>query len=104
MVGFAILPSTPLANSHLSRRSVNAGVIWLKDLLKYRLSTALLLTTIVAISLGWWIDHTSRNRRDIVGTWYYPTGDFIQLGYTTTLEIRADGTFTKEQKLSLIHI
>ena len=77
---------------------MNVDVIWLKDLLKYRLSTALLLTTIVAISLGWWIDHTSRNRRDIVGTWYYPTGDFIQLGYTTTLEIRADGTFTKKQK------
>ena len=27
MVGFAILPSAPLTNSNLSRRSVNAGVI-----------------------------------------------------------------------------
>ena len=33
-----------------------------------------------------------------MGTWYYPTGDIVQLGYTTTLKIRADGTFTKEQK------
>ncbi len=77
-------------------------VIWL-DLelakpLKYRLSTFFLLITIISVSLCWYLDHTNRNRRDIIGSWYYPTPDVNQLGYTTTLEIRSDGTFTKTQQ------
>ena len=48
-----------------------------------------------AIALGWYVH--SRNRRTLVGTWTYPTPDQCVLGYVSTLEIRADGTFTKVQ-------
>ena len=65
--------------------------------LKFRLSTLLLLITVAAVSICWWLDHADRSRRDIVGVWYFPNGDFIQMGYRTTLEIREDGTFTKTQ-------
>jgi hypothetical protein len=63
--------------------------------LQYRLSTLLLLTLTVAIALGWYVDR--RNHRSIVGTWHYPTPDAMLLGYGTSLEIRADGTFVKTQ-------
>ena len=65
--------------------------------MKYRLSTALLLVTVVAISLAWYVDHFNRDRDEIVGTWLYPTPDFHLSGYRTTLEIRANGSFTKVQ-------
>ncbi len=65
--------------------------------MKFRLSTVLLLVLSCAICLGWYVDRTSRNRRDIVGTWYYPTNDLGVLGYTSLLEIRSDGTFRKIQ-------
>jgi hypothetical protein len=52
------------------------------------------------VSLGWFVDHQNRIRRDIVGSWYYPTPDVQVLGYSTTLDIRLDGTFTKTQVIS----
>jgi hypothetical protein len=65
---------------------------------KFRLSTVLLLVLSCAICLGWYVDRTSRSRRDIVGAWYYPTNDVGVLGYTSLLEICSDGTFTKIQE------
>jgi hypothetical protein len=62
---------------------------------QYPLSSLFLLTLACAIALGWYVD--SRNRRTLVGTWEYPTPDSCVLGYGSTLEIRADGTFTKVQ-------
>jgi hypothetical protein len=65
--------------------------------MKYQLSTLLLLILVAAVSLGWYVDHVDRNRRDIIGTWHYPTPDFTVVGYGTSLVIRPDGTFTKTQ-------
>jgi hypothetical protein len=65
--------------------------------IKYRLSTLLLLIVIAALALGWYVDHRDRSRRDIIGTWHYPTPEQNLLGYVSSLEIRADGTFTKHQ-------
>ena len=62
---------------------------------QYSLSSLFLLTLACAIALGWYVD--SRHRQSIVGTWHYPTPDECVLGYGSTLEIRADGTFTKTQ-------
>ena len=53
----------------------------------------LLLVVIVAICLGWYVDHKYRYRREIIDSWYYRHG-----GYRTTLVFRTDGTFTKTQK------
>jgi len=64
---------------------------------KYRLSTLFLIVLSCAISLGWYADRMSRSRRDIVGTWHYPTEDINLTGYYSQLEIRSDGTFTKIQ-------
>ncbi len=63
--------------------------------MRFRLSTLFLFVAIAAMSLGWYVDHT--RRWEIVGTWVYPTPDIAMLGYSTTLTIRADGTFTKIQ-------
>ena len=57
-----------------------------------------MLIAIAAISLGWWIDRTNRGRREIIGSWRYPTPDIILNGYTTNLEIFSDGTFKKMQQ------
>ena len=64
---------------------------------QFRLSTIFLLTLCCAILLGWYVERTSRNRRDIIGTWYYPTNDVSLMGYSSLLEIRRNGTFTKIQ-------
>ena len=69
-----------------------------REIMQYRISTVLLSLAIVAICLGWWADQTSPTRRDIVGSWLSPaTGTLHNYGYTTALEIRDDGTFTKRQ-------
>jgi len=69
--------------------------------LKYSLSTILLLVVIVAISLGWLVEHFDHRRKDIVGTWHYPTPRINVYseaqGYSSTFEIRSDGTFQKTQ-------
>ena len=65
--------------------------------MRFRMSTVFLFTLTPAILLGWCVERASRHRRDIVGTWYYPTNDLTVLGYTSLLEIRWDGTFTKIQ-------
>ena len=63
--------------------------------MKFRLSTMLLLFLAVCISLSWAADRWAR--RAITGTWYYPTNDIRLTGYTSTLEINRDGSFTKIQ-------
>ena len=63
--------------------------------MRFRMSTVFLFTLTPAILLGWCVERASRHRRDIVGTWYYPTNDLTVLGYTSLLEIRWDGTFTR---------
>ena len=48
---------------------------------------------IVALGLGWYLDHNDPRRTEIVGTWHaQPSGE---MGYSTTLEIYPDGTFEK---------
>ena len=64
--------------------------------MKFRISTALLFIALIAVGLGWWADRNSN--RQIQGLWRYPTPDIALTGYSTTLEIRADGTFTKVQR------
>lgn len=67
--------------------------------MRFRLSTALLLTAIAAISTGWYVDQHADKNRELLGTWYYPTGEGgapVPLD-TSELSIRKDGTFTKVQ-------
>ncbi|MGC4006216.1 MAG: hypothetical protein QM811_25115 [Pirellulales bacterium] len=70
--------------------------------MKFRLSTLFLLTLLIAVGVGWYVDHTNRRRNDIVGTWSAPTRDgsrygFTRTGYYSSLEIKNDGTFIKTQ-------
>lgn len=65
--------------------------------LKFRLSTLLLLVLVAAVALGWFADRQNRNRRELLGEWYYPASDVAVVGYTSLLEFRDDGTFTKIQ-------
>ncbi len=62
---------------------------------RFSLSSLFLLALAVAIALGWYVD--SRRRQSIVGTWVYPTPESGLMGFGSTLDIRADGTFTKSQ-------
>lgn len=91
-----IRPVGSLRSATFTPGRVIRNVIW-DEHVKFRLSTVFLLVLTCAICLGWYVDRTSRNRRDILGTWYYPTNDLGVLGYTSLLEIRSDGTFTKIQ-------
>ena len=66
-------------------------------MIKFRLSTSLLIVAVVAIALGWYLDHNSSVW--LTGTWVGPsTPNLLQLGYSTSLEIRENGTFTKVQR------
>jgi hypothetical protein len=67
--------------------------------MKYHLSTLLLAMVIVALGLGWYLDHHDPKRTEIVGTWYYPYKSlpYGQVGYHTTLTINEDGTFRKTE-------
>jgi len=65
--------------------------------MRFRLSTVFLFVLVCAVSVAWYVDRNLRNQRYIIGTWYYPTNDVGVLGYTSLLEIRSDGTFTKIQ-------
>lgn len=66
---------------------------------QFRLSTILLLTTLCAVLFAWYVDHYSYLRREIIGRWTFPTKatPYGVLGYSSVLEIRRDGTFTKRQ-------
>jgi hypothetical protein len=65
--------------------------------MKYHLSTLLLAMVIVALGLGWFLDHYNRNRTEIVGTWHYPYQSSPKgiSGYYTSLTIGEDGSFNK---------
>ena len=67
-------------------------------MVKFRLSTILLVVALIAIALGWYVDFGSRDR--IIGTWTGPASALTlsSNSYTTTLEIRPDGTFSKVQR------
>ena len=71
--------------------------------MKFRLSTTLLLIAIVAVTLGWYVDRHTRNHREILGTWYYPTDDVGVFGYTSLMDLRTDGTFSKMQGYRTSH-
>ena len=66
-------------------------------MLKFPLSTSLLCVALVAMALSWYVEHTSRG--SFTGSWKGSRSPrFIQNGYSTTLDIRQDGTFTKVQR------
>jgi hypothetical protein len=65
--------------------------------LKFRLSTLLLLVLLAGISLGWYVDHSDHNRREIIGIWI-DSPQPMNLGYNSVLEIRGDGTIAKLQE------
>ena len=66
-------------------------------MLKLQLSTTLLAVAIIAIALGWYVDRNSPE--SITGFWKRAgVPGMIYSGYSTTLDIRPDGTFTKVQK------
>ena len=66
-------------------------------MLKFRISTGLLVLALVGMSLGWYVDRNSR--RSITGAWRGPeyTLPLSPGSYSTTLRIRPDGTFEKIQ-------
>ena len=51
----------------------------------------------MSIALGWYVDHHAHGRRELLGEWYYPTNDVNVTGYTSLLNLRKNGTFTKVQ-------
>ena len=59
----------------------------------------LLLVCLIAVSLAWYVDRTSRN--NIAGTWGFPDGVEYLVGtavnYSDVLTISNDGKFTKTQ-------
>jgi hypothetical protein len=64
--------------------------------MRFQLSTLLLAMLIVALGLGWYLDHNDPRRTEIVGTWrgiHNGKG-----GISTTLEIKEDGTFNQVQR------
>lgn len=65
--------------------------------MKFRLSTGLLLVVTFAVALGWYVDRQMHDHRALTGEWCYPTNDVGVLGYTSLLNLRSDGTFTKIQ-------
>ncbi len=67
--------------------------------MRFHLSTLLLAMVIVALGLGWYLDHNDPRRTEIVGTWHFPYKSlpYGQMGYYTMLTIYEDGTFTKEE-------
>ena len=65
--------------------------------MKFRLSTVFLLTLVVAVLLGWYVDRSNRSRHDIVGHWTMSNEPITWLGYATSLEINSDGSFIKHQ-------
>ena len=68
-------------------------------MLKYRLSTSLLVIALVATALGWYVDHTSNSK--YTGTWVGIADNFPEsTGYSTSLEIRSNGTFEKIQRFA----
>lgn len=64
--------------------------------MKFRISTILLTIALLAVGMAWYVERT-RHRMDLHGTWYYPTKGRGLYGYTSMLEIKPDGTFTKTQ-------
>ena len=62
----------------------------------FRLSTILLVVALVATALGWYVDRNSKG--GITGSWKLANSPIAQLGYSTTLDIRPDGTFSKVQR------
>ena len=65
-------------------------------MLKFRLSTILLLVALVATALGWYVDRNSKG--GINGSWTLANFPIGHQGYSSTLEIRPDGTFSKIQR------
>lgn len=52
------------------------------------------------MGLGWYIDRTAQDsKHEFIGSWWGPDIPLIlsERSYSTTLEIRRDGTFTKTQ-------
>ncbi len=66
--------------------------------MRFRLSSFLLMIALVALVTAWYVDHHRHRSDDIVGVWYYPTSDHPFCNGQQTLTIRADGTFTLEEK------
>ena len=60
--------------------------------MKIRLSTIFLAVLALAISLAWYVDRTSQNRK-LQGVWCHQ-GSF---GYSSKLNFLLDGSFTKQQ-------
>lgn len=65
--------------------------------MKFHLSTLLLAMVIVALGLGWYLDHNNPRRTNIVGSWRTARFSGYLISYFTNLEIREDGTFSKSQ-------
>jgi len=65
--------------------------------MKFHLSTMLLAMVIVALGLGWYLDHHDPRRTEIVGTWHFPYPNSMHQTHDAmvTLELRDDGTFRK---------
>lgn len=59
---------------------------------RFRLSSVLLLTVIVALSLAWYLDHPALLRDRLIGEWRHP---FPGVGYWETLTFFDDGSFER---------
>ena len=68
--------------------------------MRFRLSSLLLMVTLVAVLVAWYVDHHRHRSDDIVGVWYYPTLDHPFRKFQETLTLCADGTFTLQQDMN----